>query len=104
MLHAMNPAKVIAFGADARNVMRRAGVPDHRLVEMPGPFSKIYNIGFKMDVQRLLSAFPEVAKAKADLAGLVKLKNEALAIHCACACVSRMIKRKERDLAGCAEA
>ena len=93
MLHVTNPAEVIAFGSDAHKVMKKAGVPQDRLVCMPGPFVRKYSFSFRMDVGRLVSAFPEVARARADLAGRVELAHEAMAIHCACACVSLTLER-----------
>jgi hypothetical protein len=89
VLEVMNPAEVIAFGAIAGRVMKESGAAKHGLVEMPGPFSRIHSIGFKMDLDRLLLAFPEVAEAWENLEGRACVKNKSLAIHCACAAVSR---------------
>lgn len=93
MLEVMNPTEVVTFGAVAREVMKRTGVSKRGLADMPGPFSRNYNVSFRMDVDRLLSAFPEVARAWKSLSGHVQVDNEAMAIHCACACVSRELSR-----------
>ena len=47
-----------------------------------------------MDLERLLSAFPEVAEAWKNLAASSVVKDEALAIHCACAAISKDISNQ----------
>jgi hypothetical protein len=88
LLPILQPTEVWAFGGTAREVMRRAGVPSIRLLGLPGPFVRRLRMGFIFDTDRLLSAFPEVARALDALKerGVI-IHDEALAVHCACACV-----------------
>lgn len=93
MLGVLRPKEILAFGATARNVMSRAGYPKDQLLSLPGPFGRALQIGFKMDVSRLLQGFPEVTEVLDSALGAFRIKNEQLAIHCACASVSRMLDR-----------
>jgi len=88
LLDFLRPNDILAFGSTARTVMRRTGFPPERIIELPGPFRRRLQMGFKMDTGRLLVAFPEVAAALTALRSSVCVANEALAVHCACASLS----------------
>ena len=98
LLDALQPNRVLAFSRRAatvmEKVMKKAGVEESELISLPAPFSRNYSFSFKMDTDRLLTAFPEVASALRDTKKHTTIENEPLAIHCACASVSKMLHRK----------
>lgn len=88
----LRPTKVLALGAKARDVMKPTANGRMPVIDMPGPFIRLYNQGYKMKPERLLQAFPEVARALSALRGRIRIANEDMAIHCACASVSRILR------------
>jgi hypothetical protein len=95
LLQVLCPKEILAFGATAANVMRRTGYPTSQILALPGPFGRTLQIGFKMDTGRLFEGFPEVAEKLEPAREAFSIENELLAIHCACASISRMLDRKE---------
>lgn len=89
LLSTLRPSQIWTFGATARMVMKRSVVEPGQLLAFPGPFLRRLRTGYAFDIDRLLSAFPEVARALYAIReqGLA-IDHEALAVHCACACVS----------------
>jgi hypothetical protein len=96
ILRVLRPREILAFGSTARRVMHHTGFPADNIVDLPGPFSRTLQISFKMNLQRLLDAFPEVGDILVPARQAFRIENEALAIHCACASISRMLDQKER--------
>jgi hypothetical protein len=94
-LRVLKPKEVITFGPRAKHVMLTAGLSTQQVVDLPGAFARKLNMGFGMDIRRLLQAFPEVANAMDAACGRFTMKNKKLAIHCACASVSRVIALSE---------
>jgi hypothetical protein len=91
LLGVLRPREILTFGATAKSVMRRTGFPKGRTVDLPGPFSRTLQIGFKMDASRLLQGLPEVADVLGPAREAFHIGNEHLAIHCACASISRTL-------------
>lgn len=90
-LRILKPKEVITFGPKAKHVMLKAGFSKQQIIDLPGAFMRKLNMGFRMDINRLLKAFPEVENALDAAHGRFMIKNKALAIHCACASVSHIL-------------